>query len=277
MNYFEYKFRISPITPWAEILTAELAESEFESFEETEDGLNAYVRTDKDDEDFVRNAVQEFDMAEISYVKTEIEQQNWNAVWESGFKPILVNNQCYIRAEFHEPKPEIPYEVVIQPKMSFGTGHHETTRLMVEYILETDFNGKTVLDMGCGTSILGILAAKKGAKYVEGIDIDDWSVENSKENAVRNSVEINALLGDASLLGDKKFDIILANINKNILMADIPEYINNLNFAKGELILSGLMEFDFDDIKNRCTDLGLEFISHKQEKEWIAMKFIKNN
>lgn len=276
MNYTEYQFNISPKEPWGEILTAFLSELDFESFTETENGINAYVQVSLDDEQAVQEKLAQLADAEISYVRQVIEQQNWNQEWESNFHPIMVNDQCYIRAEFHESKPEVPYEIIIQPKMSFGTGHHETTHLMVEYIMESEFTDKEVLDMGCGTSILAILAKFKGAKYVEAIDIDEWSVENSIENAARNQVEIQVRQGDASSLGDKKFDTILANINKNILMADIPEYIKNLNFAGGELILSGLMEFDYDDIKKRCEDLGLKLLSSKQRNEWISMKFIKN-
>lgn len=276
MNYIEYQFDITPKEPFGEILTAFLADLEFESFTETENGINAYVRKDLDDEEGVKLQVSNLENVEIKYQRKEIEQQNWNAEWEANFHPIMVADQCYIRAEFHESKPEIPYEIIIQPKMAFGTGHHETTHLMVERILETDFEGKDVLDMGCGTSILGILAKMKGAKYVEAIDFDEWAVDNSIENAERNNMELNVRLGDATALGDKQFDIILANINKNVLMADIPEYVKILNFAEGELILSGLMEFDYDDIKKRCEDLGLKFINKIQRNEWISMKFVKS-
>lgn len=276
MNYIEYQFDIQPKEPFGEILTAFLADLEFESFVETDNGISAYVRTDLDDESGVQQIIDDLKDVTIRYTKKEIIQQNWNEEWESNFHPILVANQCYIRAEFHESKPEIPYEVIIQPKMAFGTGHHETTHLMVEYILETEFEGKDVLDMGCGTSILGILAKMKGANYVEAIDFDQWAVDNSIENAERNKVELNIKLGDSSSLGGKEFDIILANINKNVLMRDIPNYVKNLNFTEGELILSGLMTQDFDDIKSLCESLGLKFINKKQRNEWIALKFIKN-
>lgn len=276
MNYIEYQFDIQPKEPFGEILTAFLADLEFESFVETDNGISAYVRTDLDDESGVQQIIDDLKDVTIRYTKKEIIQQNWNEEWESNFHPILVADQCYIRAEFHESKPEIPYEVIIQPKMAFGTGHHETTHLMVEYILETEFEGKDVLDMGCGTSILGILAKMKGANYVEAIDFDQWAVDNSIENAERNKVELNIKLGDSSSLGGKEFDIILANINKNVLMRDIPNYVKNLNFTEGELILSGLMTQDFDDIKSLCESLGLKFINKKQRNEWIALKFIKN-
>lgn len=273
MNYIEYKFTLSPIDPWRDILVAYLSEGNFDSFEDTEDGVSAFVQTQLDHEEFVEQVLSEFTQVEINYTRTEIEQVNWNEVWESNFQPILVNDQCYIRAEFHEKKPEIPYEVIIQPKMSFGTGHHETTHLMVEYILELDLKDKSVLDMGCGTSILGILAKMRGAKYVEGIDIDEWSIENSIENAERNQVELTVKLGDASILGETTFDTIIANINKNILMADIPKYVEVLHSTHGELLLSGLMYFDFDDIVAKCEECGLELISKKQRNEWIALHF----
>jgi len=276
MNYIEYKFTISPLEPWREILLALLTECGFESFTDTDDGLNAYARKVDEDEKCVCERIKVLPDAHIEFERTEIEQQNWNEIWESGFKPIIVNSECYIRAEFHESKPEIPYEIIIQPKMSFGTGHHETTHLMVEYLLELDLQGKDVLDMGCGTSILAILAKMKGADYVEAIDIDDWAVENSIENATRNHVEISVKLGDASVLGERKFDTIIANIQRNILMEDIPKYVKVLNFAKSELILSGLMEIDFEDIKAKCEENGLKFLSKKQKNEWIALRFIKN-
>lgn len=275
MNYIEYRFSISPLEPWREILVALLAESEFDSFVETENGVDAYVKADLENEAEIKEQIDSITEANIDFFRTEIEQQNWNEEWESNFHPIIVNDQCYIRAEFHEVKPEIPYEIVIQPKMSFGTGHHETTHLMVEYILETDFTGKDTLDMGCGTSILGILAKKRGAGYTEGIDIDEWSIENSAENAERNQVEMTVRLGDAEILGNRNFDIILANIQRNILMEDIPKYIKVLNFA-GELILSGLMVPDFEDIKSKCEENGLTFVSRKQRNDWIALKFLKN-
>lgn len=273
MNYIEYKFTLSSIDPWRDILVAYLSEGNFDSFEDTEYGVNAFVQTQLDHEGFVKQVLDELTQVEINYTRTEIEQVNWNEVWESNFQPILVNDQCYIRAEFHEKKPEIPYEVIIQPKMSFGTGHHETTHLMVEYILEVDLKDKSVLDMGCGTSILGILAKMRGAKYVEGIDIDEWSIENSIENAERNQVELTVKLGDASILGETTFDTIIANINKNILMADIPKYVEVLHSTHGELLLSGLMYFDFDDIVAKCEECGLELISKKQRNEWIALHF----
>lgn len=273
-NYIEYKFQVTETEPWNEIIIATISELPFESFVENENGFEAYIPANQENENEIKEVLDTLDMVEFSYTRTEIEQQNWNATWEENFTPILVNDQCLIRAEFHETVENIPFEIIIQPKMSFGTGHHSTTHLMVEYILETEFTGKDILDMGCGTSILAILALKKHANYAECIDIDEWAVENSIENGKRNGVSLDAKMGDNSLLGTKHFDVILANINKNILIAQIPSYINVLNEG-GDLFLSGLMEQDFDDILAFCTEHKLTFVSKKQRNEWIALHFKK--
>ena len=273
-NYIEYKFQVTETEPWNEIIIATISDLPFESFVENENGFDAYIPSTQENEVEIKEVLDSLEMVDFSYSRKEIEQQNWNATWEENFTPILVNDQCLIRAEFHETIENIPYEIIIQPKMSFGTGHHSTTHLMVEYILETEFTGKDILDMGCGTSILAILAMKKDANYAECIDIDEWAVENSIENGKRNGVSLDAKMGDNSLLGSKTFDIILANINKNILIAQIPSYINVLNKG-GDLFLSGLMEQDFDDIYAFCTEHKLTFVSKKQRNEWIALHFKK--
>ncbi|MBS7332849.1 MAG: 50S ribosomal protein L11 methyltransferase [Weeksellaceae bacterium] len=273
-NYIEYKFQVTETEPWNEIIIANISDLPFESFLENENGFDAYIPATDENEAEIKEVLDTLDYIEFSYTRTEIEQQNWNATWEESFSPILVNDQCLIRAEFHETIENIPYEIIIQPKMSFGTGHHSTTHLMVEYILETEFAGKDILDMGCGTSILAILGMKKNANYAECIDIDEWAVENSIENGKRNGVSLDAKMGDNSLLGTKTFDIILANINKNILMAQIPSYIEVLNDG-GDLFLSGLMEQDYNDIHAFCIERGLTFVSVKQRNEWIALHFKK--
>lgn len=273
-NYIEYKFQVTETEPWNEIIIANISDLPFESFLENENGFDAYIPATDENEAEIKEVLETLDYIEFSYSRTEIEQQNWNATWEENFTPILVNDQCLIRAEFHETIENIPYEIVIQPKMSFGTGHHSTTHLMVEYILETEFDGKDILDMGCGTSILAILGMKKNANYAECIDIDEWAVENSIENGKRNGVSLDAKMGDNSLLGTKTFDIILANINKNILISQIPSYIEVLNEG-GDLFLSGLMEQDYNDIHAFCIEHGLTFVSVKQRNEWIALHFKK--
>ncbi|MBQ0147404.1 MAG: 50S ribosomal protein L11 methyltransferase [Flavobacteriaceae bacterium] len=273
-NYIEYKFQVKEIEPWNEIIIANISDLPFESFIENENGFDAYIPSTQENEAEIKEVLESLEGIDFTYTRTEIEQQNWNATWEENFTPILVNDQCLIRAEFHDTIENIPFEIVIQPKMSFGTGHHSTTHLMVEYILETEFTGKDILDMGCGTSILAILALKKNANYAECIDIDEWAVENSIENGKRNGVSLDAKMGDNSLLGSKHFDVILANINKNILIAQIPSYIEVLNEG-GDLFLSGLMEQDFNDIHAFCTERNLTFISKKQRNEWIAIHFKK--
>lgn len=273
-NYIEYKFIVQQPEPFNEIIIAMIADLPFESFLENEVGFDAYIPATQENIDEIKAVLDDISHMEFTYTRKEIEQQNWNATWEENFSPILVNDQCLIRAEFHETIENIPYEIIIQPKMSFGTGHHSTTHLMVEYLLDMDCQGKDLLDMGCGTSILAILALKKGANYAECIDIDEWAVENSIENGKRNGVSLDAKMGDNSLLGSKTFDLILANINKNILIAQIPSYAKVMN-PGADLLLSGLMENDFDDIMVICQENDLKFVSKKQRNEWIAIHLIK--
>lgn len=275
MNYIEYRFVIEPLEPWREIFLALVMESGFESSMETKNGFCAYIHENDENEISVQERMEVLTEASISFERKQIAQINWNETWEKNFNPITVNDQCYIRADFHESRPEVPYEIVIQPKMSFGTGHHETTYLMVEYLLEKEVEEKAILDMGCGTSVLGILAKKRGAKYVEAVDIDEWAYENSIENARKNNTDIYVKQGDVTVLGEKEFDLILANINKNILIKDIPAYSENLS-QKGELILSGILDTDFHDILSVCKENGLDFVSRKQRNDWIAMRLRKN-
>lgn len=272
MEFIEYKFTISPAEPWIEILLAKLSQIEFDSFEEMDSGLKAYIVKDFDDEDFVREQIEDLDAAQISYEKQLIQQVNWNEEWEKNFQPIAVDDRCYIRAEFHEKLPQIQYDIVIQPKMSFGTGHHSTTYLLVKFILDSDFNEKEVLDMGTGTGILGILAKMKGAKSVDAIDIDQWSYENAVENAERNEVDINVMQGGAEIIPNKKYGVILANINKNVLLQDMMLYVQHLKEG-GYLFLSGLYDFDKNDMLQEAHKHGLEFVEKREQNEWIALKF----
>lgn len=273
MDFLEYNFTISPPTPWTEILLAKLSQIEFDSFEENDTGLKAYIKRDFDDEEFVQEQIGEMEAAQITYEKQNIQQVNWNEEWEKNFQPISVDHRCYIRAEFHDEKPNVKYDIVIQPKMSFGTGHHETTHLLIEFILDTEFDDKVVLDMGTGTGILGILAKMRGAKSVDAIDIDEWSYENAIENAERNKVDIQVMKGGAeSIPASTEYDIILANINKNVLIEDMPFYVNQLKQG-GTLFLSGLYNFDEDDIKHETEKYGLTFEAKRIRNEWIALKF----
>lgn len=273
MDFLEYNFTISPPTPWSEILLAKLSQIEFDSFEENDTGLKAYIKRDFDDEEFVQEQIGEMEAAQITYEKQNIQQVNWNEEWEKNFQPISVDDRCYIRAEFHEEKPNVKYDIVIQPKMSFGTGHHETTHLLIEFILDTEFDDKVVLDMGTGTGILGILAKMRGAESVDAIDIDEWSYENAIENAERNKVNIQVMKGGAeSIPPSTEYDIVLANINKNVLIEDMPFYVNQLKKG-GTLFLSGLYNFDEDDIRKETEKYGLTFEAKRIRNEWIALKF----
>lgn len=207
------------------------------------------------------------------YIVSDIETKNWNKEWESNFSPITVDDRLCVRAPFHD-KSECESEIIIMPKMSFGTGHHATTYQMLEAILDGDFQGRSVLDMGCGSAILAILAAKKGAKSVQGIDIDDWAVDNSKENVQDNGYSdiVDIILGDASAIGESKFDIVLANINRNILIRDMEIYRAATN-SGGSLYVSGFLEIDVDDIASRATELGYSLASKSHKDGWIMLEF----
>ncbi|MDQ0475637.1 MULTISPECIES: 50S ribosomal protein L11 methyltransferase [Chryseobacterium] len=269
-NYLEFNFKIEPLQPWNEILMAELIEIGFDSFTEEHDGILAYIQTElfKEEELKEVHLLQNPEIA-ISYTFQEMPNINWNEEWEKNFSPINVENKVSIRAEFHENQ-NLPHEIIIQPKMSFGTGHHATTYLMIQQMLDMDFKNKTVLDMGCGTSVLAIFAKQQGAGKTVAIDIDEWSVENSIENAARNNVELEISQGTADNLGSENFDIILANINRNILISDIPTYVAVLNNG-GQLLLSGLCFFDVDDILEVCNEQKLTLKKKLQREEWVSL------
>lgn len=269
-NYLEFNFKITPLQPWNEILMAELIEIGFDSFTEEHDGILAYIQKDLLNEEALKEvSLLNNPDIQISYDYKEMPNINWNEEWEKNFEPINVENQVSIRAEFHGNQG-LPQEIIIQPKMSFGTGHHATTYLMIQQMLDMDFSGKTVLDMGCGTSVLAIFAKQKGAGKTVAIDIDEWSVENSKENAERNNVELEISQGTAENLGNENFDIILANINRNILISDIPTYVSVLNEG-GSLLLSGLCFFDVADILEVCTQQNLTLKKQIQREEWVSL------
>lgn len=269
-SYLEFNIKIEPLYPWNEILMAELINIGFDSFTEEQDGVLAYIPKDLLNEEELKSLwLLNHEEVKISYTFQEMPNINWNEEWEKNFSPINVEGKVLIRAEFHESQ-NTPYEVIIQPKMSFGTGHHATTYLMIQQMLEIDFADKKVLDMGCGTSILAIFAKQKGAGRTLAIDIDDWAVENSKENTVRNNINLEVQQGTAENLGKENFDIILANINRNILISDIPTYTSVLNQG-GQLLLSGLCFFDVDDILEVCTQQNLILKNKVQREEWVSL------
>nr|WP_321236990.1 50S ribosomal protein L11 methyltransferase [uncultured Psychroserpens sp.] len=273
--YIGYYFKVKPLQPAVEILIAELGYAGFESFVETEEGVTAYIQKDEWykailDDIHVLNS----DEFEISFTSEEIEQTNWNAEWEKNFSPIVVDGKCSVRAPFHD-KPNTDYDIIIEPKMSFGTGHHETTHMMIQHILENDFTGKSVLDMGCGTGVLAILAEMKGAKPIDAIDYDNWCYLNSLENVDRNnSNHITVLEGDASLLPGRHYDIVIANINRNILLNDLETYIDTLN-TNGILFLSGFYNDDIPIIEGECDKYGLKHVETLERNNWVALKFEK--
>ena len=280
--YLGYTFTISPLEPAREILIAELGYAGFESFVETEKGCIAYIQKE---EAFPNNEViysrlleninilqsEEFD---IKYVAEEIAQVNWNQEWEKHFEPIEVDGKCQVRAPFHN-STGLDYEIVIEPKMSFGTGHHETTHMMIKHLLKLDLTGKKTLDMGCGTGVLAILAEKRGALPIDAIDIDNWCYLNSQENAARNNCQhIIVSEGDAALLENKSYDVIIANINRNILLQDIPIYASCLKDG-GTLLLSGFYTEDIPLISEKCNAHDLYFQGNFERNNWVACKFIK--
>ncbi len=275
-TYIEFQFTVNPLQPASEILIAELSYAGFESFVENEEGLTAYVVSEEfDEEAFAGLHILQSDEFEITYTSQEIEKVNWNIEWEKNFNPIIIEDQCSVRAPFHE-KPETEFDIIIEPKMSFGTGHHATTNMMLQFILKNDWEGKTVLDMGCGTGVLAILAEMKGAKSVDAIDIDNWCYLNSMENIVRNNCEfISVYEGAAELLYGKHYDMIIANINRNILLEDISKYSECLN-PSGKLFLSGFYIEDIPAIEEECNLNGLKIEDELEQENWAALSFIKS-
>jgi ribosomal protein L11 methyltransferase len=272
--YLAYHFSVEPKELGSEILIAELGEKPFESFIETETGFSAFIQKDLwtkdilDDIYLLHNT--EF---VISHTIEEIDQVNWNEEWEKNFEAIDVDGKCHVRAPFH-PKTNAEFDIIIEPKMSFGTGHHETTHMMIQHLLEIDVTNMKTLDMGCGTAILAILAEMKGARPIDAIDIDNWCYLNSIENAERNNCkEISVYEGDAALLKGKKYDLIIANINRNILLNDMQQYVECLN-KNGILLLSGFYTEDVPYIDASCTEKGLAFVKKFERNNWTSLKYI---
>ena len=273
--YIAYEFSVTPKNPATEILIAELGHVGFESFVENDNGVTAYIQKQEwnsnilDDLYILGSA--EF---KIKFSYHEVIQTNWNKEWEKNFNPIQVDGQVSVRAPFHE-NPSLKYDIVIEPKMSFGTGHHETTHMMIQHLLALDLENKKVLDMGCGTGILAIFAEMKGAQPTDAIDIDSWCYQNSIENVQRNGCKhITVLEGDSSLLKGKKYDVIIANINRNILLSDMKIYTDCLH-QEGILLLSGFYKDDIAIIESEVVKHGLVFDKMIQRNSWVALKYLK--
>ena len=274
-NYLEFSFVIEPkgdisIQNSGELLSAELGTLGFESFVENDTGIVAYIDATVFDPKILQLiSTWSANLFDFEYTQKEIPQINWNEEWEKNFDAILVDGACSIRAPFHEA-PNTTFDIIIEPKMSFGTGHHETTHMMVQYLLELEVSDKKILDMGCGTGVLAILASKRGGTPIDAIDIDHWCYLNTLENVERNNCsKIQVLEGDVALLEGRKYDLIIANINRNILLKDINQYAKALH-PTGELIVSGFYQQDLNLVSEECASNGLKFISSKQRNNWIA-------
>lgn len=265
----------SPGAHTAELLIAMLADAGFESFIENENGtLSAFIQSSLFTAELSsRLGSDEFVEFLHSFIIKKIADQNWNAVWESEYEPVLIDNRCMVRAPFHPKVAGVDFDIVIMPKMSFGTAHHETTKQMIQYLLSLQVSGKSLLDMGSGTAVLAILARMKGAFPVTAIDNDEWAYNNALENVLSNNLaDIEVLLGDSALLPAKNFDIILANINRNILLNDIPVYRKSLN-PGGKLFVSGFYSEDLPLIEAKANETGLVIMSKRVENNWMAACF----
>lgn len=278
MDYIQVNFKLTPNEEYVQdVLSAELGTVGFESFVPSETGLTAFCPVSLFKEDALEALLKEFPVeAEITFEQETVVGQNWNEEWEKNyFEPIVIGNDCVIRSSFHKDVPVCKYDIVIDPRMSFGTGHHETTSLMIAAMLPMDLAGKSLLDMGCGTAVLAILAAMKGAGPVLGIDIDEWAYENSLDNIRLNGYEsIEIKEGGAELLEGLKFDIVFANINRNILLNDMHAYVSCLS-SGGELYMSGFYREDIPYIEAKANELGMTLVSFEEKNNWVAVKTVK--
>jgi len=275
VSYIELSLQINE--DFSEILMAELSNVGFESFVETEDGLLAYIQSDIFDDLAIKNVLEDYaNRTAISYTLNAIAKQNWNEEWEKNFQPIAIAQDIYVRADFHSPPQDVfQHEIIITPKMSFGTGHHETTSMVMEHQLNIDHQNKKVLDVGTGTGILAILAEKLGANYISAFDIDEWSVENTIENLELNHCsKVKVRLGTIENEPGDLFDIVLANINRNILLQQIPDYFKFMNVG-AQLIISGFYESDISDIQSLAASVGLKKVAQLSKNQWASIVFLK--
>ncbi len=276
MDYHKVSLNIQPRTPWVDVFIDELGELGCDSFEETETGFNAYIPSQELNEDLkihLTSLSQRKDI-KLDFNIEVIPTKNWNEIWESSFEPILVGNWCSILAPFHQNEFDTKHKIYIEPKMSFGTGHHETTFMMVQVMENLDLKGKSVLDMGSGTGVLAILAKKMQAQYVEAIDIEDWAVQNCIENASINNVKLEVKLGGKEQISKNVFNVILANINRNILIDQMATYADHLDIG-GELFISGFLTEDEEIISNCAFQNNLIQLKKLKKENWLCLAFIK--
>jgi ribosomal protein L11 methyltransferase len=277
MDFIEIS--ISCQQDYQEIMMAEMSQLGYDAIIETPVGFNAYVTQDLFDQQSLDSLIGRYDLAKIAYQQKAIAKENWNAQWEQNYDPIVVDDQCIVRAAFHDIEKPYAYDIIITPKMSFGTGHHETTSQVLTLQMALDHEGKKVMDAGCGTGILSIMAEKRGAELVDSFDIDSWCVENSEENYGLNKANNCSIqLGSIAEvnLDNAPYDIIIANINKNILLSEMHLYSEYLT-KNGVLLLSGFYQSDLDDIKACCAKNGLNYHQHITKNNWVAGQFVKQN
>jgi len=277
MNYVASTFRGSYKDIDWEVLMAFLGEIGYESFEEIENGVLAYIAQPDFDNQKVENLLTDkFKGIDISYTYETIQERNWNEVWESNYDAVVISNRCLIRAPFHPSDPSMEFEILIEPQMSFGTAHHETTAMMISYILEADLKNKEILDMGSGTGVLAILASMKGAKFIDAIDIEEWAFKNCLANTEKNKVtNVNVVQGDASCI-IKKYDVIFANINLNILVRDMEAYAAAMKTG-GIIYFSGFYQADLKKLEQAANKTNLQFVDFKEKNNWMAATFLKIN
>jgi ribosomal protein L11 methyltransferase len=258
---------------FSEILQAEISEAGFDTFMEIENGFEAYAEQENFNKEILHEVLQKYSaFTPLTFYQDKIEKKNWNEEWEKNYEPVIVDDSVIIRASFHQPAKKYPFDIIITPKMSFGTGHHQTTHLMVMTQLEMDHKNKTVMDAGCGTAVLAIMASKLGARKIEAFDIDEWSVINGQENAAINQCgNITIRQGKISeLTFEDDFDIILANINKNILLQEMHQYAAYLK-PGGLLLLSGFYEKDIPDLLQAATRYKLQQVTSHQRESWVSL------
>jgi len=282
MKYFEVKCTLHPFNEdAADILSASLSEIGFEAFSQTEDGLLAYIQQNAWDEDKMREVVQNFCLPEvsISFTCTEAPDEDWNQVWEEeGFQPIVIGDEIVVHDVKHTDVPQVKYDILITPRLAFGTGSHQTTRLILRTLAQLDLNGKHVIDAGTGTGILAIMAIKRGSESVFAYDIDEWSVENTKDNLLLNHIynNVEVVCGDSSVLeGQEKADLLIANINRNILLQDLPRFAKAIK-PKGQMILSGFYLQDTTALTEAAAKLGFSLMKTESEEEWAMLLFEAN-